>query len=68
VQSREGPALSSPAAGEHTGLAPLVSRFGPNATEMAVDGDELAHGDGPPVSLTEIRLASPSAGQGRSAE
>ena len=33
-------------------------RFGPNQTEVAVDGKELAHGKGPDGPLVTIRLAS----------
>ena len=36
----------------------LELRFGPDAAELAVDGDSLAHGKGPSGPLVEIRIGS----------
>jgi hypothetical protein len=41
----------------------LSVRFGPDQTELAVDGNELATGKGVARPLAEIRLASSSAGK-----
>src|SRR5262249_8534358 len=36
----------------------LAVRFGPDRTELIVDGNELAHGDRSPGPLAEVRLAT----------
>src|SRR5206468_4296872 len=46
-----------------TGWHRLSLRFGPAQTEIAVDGNDLAHGKGPDGPLVEIRLASHVAGK-----
>jgi hypothetical protein len=63
VESPQGPALAVQRLARKTGWHRLVVRFGPGGTEMAVDGDELAHGGAPGGPLMEIRLASYAAGK-----
>jgi hypothetical protein len=58
VLSRGGPALAVQRLARRTGWHRLVVRFGPDRTDLAVDGDELAHGDGPGGPLAEVRLAT----------
>ncbi len=55
---RGGPALAVQHLARREGWHRLGVRFGPDTTEIAVDGDELAHGKGPGGPLVEIRLAS----------
>jgi hypothetical protein len=62
VLSRGGPALAVQRLARKSGWHRLVVRFGPDRTDLAVDGDELAHGDGPDGPLAEIRFATDSAG------
>jgi hypothetical protein len=62
VRSRDdGPALAVQrllrAAGPHR----LSALFGPDRTDLALDGNELAHGDGPSGPLIAIRLATEAA-------
>ncbi len=61
VQSSGGPALAVQRLARKPGWHRLGARFGPEI-ELAVDGDELAHGRGPGGPLVEIRLANASAG------
>ncbi len=61
VQSTGGPALAVQRLARKPGWHRLGVRFGP-VIELAVDGDELAHGRGSDGSLIEIRLANASAG------
>jgi len=61
VQSTGGPALAGQRLGRKPGWHRLGVRFGPE-TELAVDGDELAHGRGPGGPLIEIRLANRASG------
>ena len=56
VQSSGGPALAVQLLARKPGWHRLSIRFGPE-TEVAVDGNELAHGRGPGGPLVEIRLA-----------
>ena len=58
VESPTGPALAVQHLARREGWHRLSVRFGPEMTEIAVDGDELAHGKGPGGPLVEIRLAS----------
>jgi hypothetical protein len=58
-----GPSLVVQRLVRKPGWHQLVIRFGPERTELAVDGDALAHGDGPGGPLTEIRLASETRGK-----
>lgn len=61
VQSSGGPALAVQRLARKPGWHRLGVRFGPE-TELAVDGDELAHGRGPGGPLIEIRLANRTVG------
>jgi hypothetical protein len=54
----QGPALAVQRLARKTGWHRLSLRFGPTQTEIAVDGNDLAHGKGPDGPLVEIRLAS----------
>ena len=56
LRSTDGPALGVQLLARKPGWRRLGIRFGPE-TEVAVDGDELAHGRGPGGPLVEIRLA-----------
>jgi len=58
VESPGGPALAVQRLLRKPGWHRLSIRFGPEQTEIAVDGDDLAHGKGPGGPLHEIRLAS----------
>lgn len=64
VESPGGPALAVQRLARKPGWHRLSLRFGPEQTEIAVDGNDLAHGKGPGGSLVEIRLASRNAGHG----
>ena len=59
VQTTGGHALAVQRLARKPGWRRLGVRFGP-FTELAVDGDELAHGRGPGGPLVEIRLANRS--------
>jgi hypothetical protein len=63
VESPGGPALAVQRLERRPGWHRLRIRFGPQRTEIAVDGNELAHGKGPGGPLVEIRLASHQAGR-----
>ncbi|WP_435009416.1 hypothetical protein P12x_000670 [Tundrisphaera lichenicola] len=63
VLSRNGPALAVQRLARKPGWHRLGVRFGPEV-ELAVDGNELAHGRGPGGPLIEIRLANQTSGQG----
>jgi hypothetical protein len=58
VESPSGPALAVQRLARKTGWHRLSMRFGPAQTEIAVDGNDLAHGKGPGGPLVELRLAS----------
>ncbi len=58
VESPGGPALAVQRLVRKPGWHRLSIRFGPEQTEIAVDGDDLAHGKGPGGPLSEIRLAT----------
>lgn len=64
VESPGGPALAVQRLARKAGWHRLSIRFGPEQTEIAVDGNDLAHGKGPGGSLVEIRLASRNASRG----
>jgi hypothetical protein len=53
-----GPALAVQPLARAAGWHVLTARFGPDGTDLAVDGDELAHGEGPGGPLVELRLAT----------
>src|SRR5262249_25522666 len=63
VQPPAGPALAVQRLARRPGWHRLVIRFGPERTELSVDGDELAVGKGPGGPLAEIRLASQTLGK-----
>lgn len=58
VESPNGPRLAVQRLIRQPGWHRLTVRFGPDETELTVDGDELAHGPGLDGPLTEIRLAT----------
>jgi hypothetical protein len=58
VESPRGPALAVQRVARSRGWHRLSVRFGPERTEVAVDGDALAHGKGPGGPLAEVRLAT----------
>jgi len=59
-----GPSLVVQRLARKPGWHRLEVRFGPEAAEMAVDGDALAHGKGPTGPLVEIRIATSLSGDG----
>jgi hypothetical protein len=61
VESPGGPSLAIQRLARTPGWHRLSLRFGPDQTEISVDGKELAHGKGPEGPLTSVRLASTSA-------
>lgn len=63
VESPGGPALAVQRLARKPGWHRLNVRFGPEIGEIAVDGNELAHGKGFSGPLTEIRLASAASGK-----
>jgi len=64
VESSPGsPALAVQRLARKTGWHRLGVRFGPEACEVGVDGNELAHGKGFGGPLVEIRLATFQAGK-----
>src|SRR5262249_16877655 len=58
VESPAGPALAVQRLARKPGWHRLSIRSGQGGTELAVDGNELAHGKGVSGPLAEIRLAS----------
>jgi hypothetical protein len=58
VESPGGPALAVQRLARRPGWHRLAVRFGPEVCEIAVDGNELAHGKGFGGQLVEARLAS----------
>jgi hypothetical protein len=65
VESPSGPTLAVQRLARTPGWHRFALRFGPDQTEISVDGKELAHGKGPDGPLTAIRLASSTPAQGR---
>jgi hypothetical protein len=63
VESPSGPALAVQRLARKAGWHRLSLRFSPAQTEVAVDGNDLAHGKGPNGPLVEIRLASHVSGK-----
>jgi hypothetical protein len=63
VESPSGPALAVQRLARKPGWHRLSLRFGPGQTEIAVDGNDLAHGKGPGGPLVEVRLATYSSGK-----
>jgi len=68
VESPSGPALAVQRLARKTGWHRLSLRFSPAQTEVAVDGNDLAHGKGPNGPLVEIRLASHLSGKAAAPE
>src|SRR5206468_1261196 len=64
VDSHSGPALAVHRLARTPGWRRISLRFGPDQTEIAVDGKELAHGKGPEGPLIAIRLATMTTAQG----
>ena len=58
VESPSGPALAVQRLARSRGWHRLSLRFGPDLTEIAVDGKELAHGKGPDGPLITVHLAT----------
>ena len=56
--SSDGPALAVQRLARSAGWHRLTIRFGPEQTEIAVDGKELAHGKSPSGPLDAIRIAT----------
>ena len=63
VESPAGPALQVQRLVRTAGWHRLAVRFGPEQTEISVDGKELAHGKGPDGPLTSVRLATSPTGK-----
>jgi hypothetical protein len=63
VESPSGPALAVQRLARKPGWHRLSLRFGPGQTEIAVDGNDLAHGKGTDGPLVEVRLASSTSGK-----
>ena len=63
VESTGGPALAVQRLARKAGWHRLSVRFSPDQTDLAVDGNELAHGKGPGGPLVEVRLASFATGK-----
>jgi hypothetical protein len=61
VETPGGPSLQVQRLARTPGWHRLVLRFGPGETEIAVDGQELAHGREPVGPLVAIRLAARTA-------
>src|SRR5262249_35540784 len=64
VESPSGPALAVQRLARSPGWHRLSLRFGPDLTEIAVDGKELAHGKGPDGPLIAGHLATRSTAEG----
>lgn len=63
VESPGGPALVVQRLERRKGWHRLSIRFGPEQTEIAVDGNDLAHGKGAGGPLVEVRLATHGGGE-----
>ncbi len=61
VEMPNGPALSVQRLARTPGWHRFMFQFGPEQTEISVDGKELVHGKGPEGPLIALRLASSSA-------
>lgn len=64
VESPEGPSLAVQRLARSAGWHRLTLRFGPDHTDIAVDGKELAHGKGPAGLLDAVRLQTRPTGSG----
>jgi len=68
VESPSGPALAVQRLARKPGWHRFALLFGPEQTEMSVDGKELAHGKGPDGPLITIRIGSSAPAQGAAVE
>jgi hypothetical protein len=68
VESPNGPSLSIQRLARTPGWHRFAVLFGPEQSEISVDGKELAHGKGPDGPLVSIRLGSAVPAQGPAAE
>ncbi len=64
VESPDGPSLAVQRLARSPGWHRLTLRFGPEQTEIAVDGKELAHGRSPTGPLDTVRIATSATGSG----
>ncbi len=64
VESPDGPGLAVQRLVRSEGWHRLIVRFGPDRTDVSVDGDELAYGSGPAGPLVEIGVSTRSTGAG----
>jgi hypothetical protein len=64
VESPSGPTLAVQRLARTPGWHRFSLKFGPDQTEISVDGKELAHGKGPEGPLTAVRLASSAGAPG----
>jgi hypothetical protein len=62
VESPDGPGLAVQRLVRSEGWHRLIVRFGPDRTDVSVDGDELAYGSGPAGALVEIGVSTRSTG------
>jgi hypothetical protein len=67
VESLQGPSLAVQRLARSAGWHQLSVRFGPEQTEIAVNGKELAHGKGPSGPLEALRLATRTTGVDKAA-
>ena len=65
VETPGGSAMNVQPLGRKPGWHRLTIRFDEQKAELAVDGDELAHGKGPGGVLFEIRIATETTGMSR---
>jgi hypothetical protein len=63
VSSTGGPVVAVQRLARKPGWHRLEIRFGPDVSELAVDGDALARGKGPTGPLVEVRLGTTLAGE-----
>jgi hypothetical protein len=63
VSSSGGPVLAVQRLARRTGWHRLEVRFGPDSTELAVDGDALARGKGMTGPLVEVRIGTSLTGE-----
>jgi hypothetical protein len=62
VQCPDGPALAVQRLTRGSGWRRFTAEFGPRRTELAIDGQELAHGAGPLGPLKEVRIVAETFG------
>jgi hypothetical protein len=64
VESRGGPSLAVQRLVRKPGTHHLVVRFSPERSDVSLDGDDLAHGEGPGGPLVEFAMESQAGGAG----